>query len=312
MKELKFENKDKLPLMGLGTWLSKSNEVYDAVIEAIKAGYRHIDCAYIYGNEKEIGRALAFAFSSGLVTREEMFITSKLWNSDHAPKRVAMAIDKTLTDLRLEYLDLYLMHWPIAFKGGHEQVKSVSDLVPLDEMPLEVTWDAMIAQKEAGLVRHVGVSNFSISKLQQLLEKSKTKPEVNQVEIHPYFQQNELINFCNANNILVTAYSPLGSKSLMKNDEGIQQDKIIVELAKKHNCSTAQLILAWGLQRGYAVIPKSTNKERIIENIGAFNVRLVDEDRLAIGKLDRKMRIATARYAVLPNGYYTYENIWDE
>ena len=223
-----------------------------------------------------------------------------------------MAIDKTLTDLRLEYLDLYLMHWPIAFKGGQEQVKSVSDLVSLDELPLEVTWEAMVAQKEAGLVRHVGVSNFSIPKLQRLFEKSKTKPEVNQVEIHPYFQQNELISFCNANNILVTAYSPLGSKSLMKNDEGIQQDKSIVEMAKKHNCSTAQLILAWGLQRAYAVIPKSANKERIIENIGAFNVRLDDEDRLAIGKLDRKMRIATARYAVLPSGYYSYENIWDE
>ena len=132
MNNLFFSNGDNFPQMGLGTWLSKPNEVYNAVIEAIKCGYRHIDCAYIYGNEKEIGDALNYAFKNDLVKRDEMFITSKLWNSDHAPERVEIAIRKSLKDLQLDYLDLFLMHWPVAFKSGHEQAKTANDLASLE------------------------------------------------------------------------------------------------------------------------------------------------------------------------------------
>jgi len=312
MNILKFSNGDNLPLMGLGTWLSKPNEVYNAVIEAIKCGYRHVDCAYIYGNEKEIGDALRFTFTNGLVKREEMFITSKLWNSDHAPERVGIAMRKSLKDLQLDYLDLYLMHWPVAFKTGHEQAKTANDLASLDEIPLELTWKAMVEMKNLGLTKHVGASNLNIDKLKKLSADSGIKPEVNQVELHPYFQQNELVEYCHSNKILVTAYSPLGSRHLIKTDEGIQLEKSIQEIAAKHKCSETQVMLAWGMQRNTSVIPKSVNASRIIVNLEAMSVQLDADDMHQISKLERGQRMAKGLYVVLPGGYYTYEGIWEK
>lgn len=309
MKTLKFSNGDIIPQFGLGTWLSKPNEVYDAVIEAIKVGYRHIDCAYIYRNEKEIGEAFKFAFETGLVKREELFVTSKLWNSYHQPEVVEDAMRKSLEDLQLDYLDLYLMHWPLAFKS--EQAQSAADLYSLEDMPLEKTFAAMVELKKKGLVRHVGVSNFSVHKLKKLIASGE-KPEMNQIEIHPYFQQDELIQFCKVNEILVTAYSPLGSRHLMTNEESIAKNSVIVDIAKKHSCSPAQVILAWGMQRDVIVIPKSVNSERIKENFGAVSVNLDSEDMDKITSLNRNLRNAKGLYAVLPGGPYTYENIWDE
>jgi len=221
MKTAKFNNGDKISMLGLGTWLSKGNEVYDAVIEAIRIGYRHIDCAYIYRNEKEIGRALKDAMTAGLVKREDLFITSKLWNSDHEPDRVEVAVRKSLRDLQLDYLDLYLIHWPIAFKTKHEMANDVSDLVSLDEIPLHVTWQAMERLQLKGLTKHIGVSNFNIPKLKLLIDRAVVLPEVNQVELHPYFQQHELVQFCKLNGILVTAFSPLGSRHLMNTEAGL-------------------------------------------------------------------------------------------
>lgn len=311
MNVLKFKKGDILPEIGLGTWLSKPNEVYNAVIEAIKCGYRHFDCAYIYGNEKEIGQALQFAFANGLVKREELFITSKLWNSDHSPERVLPAIKKSLKDLQLEYLDLYLIHWPIAFKPGHEQAFSKDDLASQEESPVEKTWEAMVQLREMGLTRHIGVSNFNIPKINKLIINTGVYPEVNQVEMHLYFQQKKLLKFCQANNILVTAYSPLGSRHLVKTDAGIQHDPLVKELALKYNCTETQIMLAWGIHRGTSVIPKSVTPERIADNFKAKFIKLDEHDMKKLEELNKNQRNSKALYAVKPGGYYTYENIWE-
>lgn len=312
MKNILFQNGDKLPVIGLGTWLSNKNEVYDAVLQAIRIGYRHIDCAYIYGNEKEIGLALQEAFKSGIVKREDLFITSKLWNSDHAPERVEFAIRKSLKDLQLDYLDLYLIHWPVAFKTGHEQAKDASDLFTRNEMPILTTWQAMENVKELGLTKHIGVSNFNIPKLQLLINEGRIKPEVNQVELHPYLQQNELVEFCNQNQILLTAYSPLGSRRLVQSEAGLTREKQIIEIAEKHACSSVQVLLAWGIQRGIAVIPKSVNANRILENYNSLDVKLDDEDLKHIHCLERNLRMADGSFCVLPGGDYTLKNMWEE
>ena len=312
MKNLLFKNGDKLPSIGLGTWLSKKNEVYDAVVEAIRFGYRQIDCAYIYQNEKEIGQAIQFAIKSGWVKREDLFITSKLWNSDHAPERVDIAIRRSLKDLQLDYLDLYLIHWPVAFKTGHEQAKDASDLLTPDEMPILTTWQAMEQSKINGLTKHIGVSNFNIQKLQKLINEAGIKPELNQFELHPYFQQTDLVDFCHKNELLVTAYSPLGSRHLVQSEAGLTREKLIVEMASKHSCSPAQVLLAWGMQRGIAVIPKSVHPVRIQENFKAIDVQLADEDVNQINSLECNLRIAKGLFCVMPGGPYTLRNIWND
>ena len=311
MTELKFINGDTFPQIGLGTWLSKPHEVFDAVLVAIQTGYRHIDCAYIYRNEKEIGNALQYAFKNGWVKREELFITSKLWNSDHHPSRVQKAIERTLSDLQIDYLDLYLMHWPIAFKPGIEQAKTANDLATLDEIPLEVTWVEMHKLRQSGLTKHIRVSNFSISKLKHFINTTGIVPENNQVEIHPYFQQNEMLDFCISNNILLTAYAPLGSRHLMNTEMGIDVNPVIKRIAENHNTSTSSIILAWGMSRGTIVIPKSVNQKRIIDNFNSTKVSLSISEIEEINQINQNLRQSKGLYAVLPEGYYTYENIWN-
>lgn len=306
-----------MPALGLGTWKSDPGEVGAAVKEAIRVGYRHIDCAPIYGNEEEIGRALAECFDEGLVAREDLWITSKLWNDRHEPGEVLPALGRTLDDLGLEALDLYLVHWPVVLRTGVTFPESGEDLVSLEEVPIETTWARMEAALAAGRCRHIGVSNFSAAKVATLLESARMPPEVNQVELHPYLQQDELVSFCRGEEVVVTAYSPLGSRDrperLKEDDEPVLlEDPVVGGIADRIGATAAQVLIAWALARDTVVIPKSTNPDRIRENFEAADLTLDDEVMGELAGLDRHRRYIMGHVWAEPGSPYTLESLWDE
>lgn len=258
----------------------------------IEAGYRHIDCASIYGNEKEIGVALDEVFTTGKVNREDVFVTSKLWNTDHHPDTVLKACKQTLSDLRLDYLDLYLIHWAVAFvPGGDKEPLDKDGWAVRKNVSIRETWTAMEQLVEMGLVKSIGVANFSTIALLDLLTYCKIKPVVNQIELHPYNSQVDLLGFMEHENIIATAYSPLGTPGGLKiNDPVLIEDEVINKIAQKHKATPAQILLEWGIQRNTSVIPKSTSKQRITENMKALEVNLTDEDMMEINNLNRNYR----------------------
>lgn len=319
MTTVTLNNNSSMPLLGLGTWKSSRKRVYQAVRCAIAAGYRHIDCAAIYGNEKEVGSALHDAIQAGDVTREDMWITSKLWNDAHATEAVPAALQTTLNDLQLEYLDLYLMHWPVAMKvlPSYKVPLRGEDFIALDDLPLIDTWCAMEQQVQRQLVRTIGVSNFSINKLQALLSGASILPAVNQVECHPYLQQNALQVFCQQHHIHLTAYAPLGSSDRPKilkqpNEPPVLAHPVIEAIAELRGITPAQVLLAWSMQRGWSVIPKSITPAHIEQNKQALSVALTDNDLTKITACDWGYRFITGCHFTVPGSPYTPENLWDE
>jgi diketogulonate reductase-like aldo/keto reductase len=267
MKELRIDTKVKLnngvemPIFGLGTYQAQSGkETRDAVLHALHAGYRHIDTASMYGNEEDVGTAIA---ESG-IPREEIFVTTKLWNSDHGYDSGLAAFKKSHRRLRLSYVDLYLIHWP------------VQDL-------RNETWRALETLLKEGKCRAIGVSNYMIRHLEELLERSSTIPVVNQVEFSPYLYQKDLLEFCRKSKIQLEAYSPL-TKGHKLNDPKL------VTLASKYSESPAQILIGWVLQHEMVVIPKSSKRERITENAGVFDFTISPEDMRALDSFDQGLR----------------------
>jgi alcohol dehydrogenase (NADP+) len=300
-----------MPSLGLGTWKSSPGTVGTAVRTAIELGYRHIDCAAIYGNEAEIGAALASAQRDGVVRREELWITSKLWNDCHSPEQVRPALAQTLADLQLEQLDLYLIHWPVVHRHGVVMPSVAADQIALEQLPLRETWSAMEALVDAGLVRHIGVSNCSAVKLNGLLPHCRIRPVMNQIERHPWLQQNALLSFCQQQGIAVTAYSPLGSPAA-GGPLPLLSEPVISAIATAHDASPAQVLLAWGLACGTAVIPKSVQDARLAANLAAAQLKLSPAELEQIATLDRHHRFVDGSFWELPQGPYTQANLWDE
>jgi diketogulonate reductase-like aldo/keto reductase len=290
--------------VGLGTYLIDPEHVPTAIHSAIEAGYRRIDCAAVYFNENLIGDALAKEFESGSITREDIFIVSKLASPFHRREHVRIALRKTLTDLRLSYVDLYLIHWPQAFryvaidpsKRGYdnEDIDAGDDGRNIDpSVSVHETWEAMEELVDQGLVKHIGVSNFPVSLLHELMTRCKIPPAVNQVEAHPYLQQTRLLNYCEARGVHFQAYSPLGSPGYTGEDEPrILEDPTLTRIAKAHNVSTATICIAWAMQRGTSVVAKSADAKRQAENLMPANnhIRLSETEMEDIAKLERGYR----------------------
>jgi D-xylose reductase len=293
------------PPVGLGLWKIDKPAVAGLIEAALRCGYRHLDSACDYGNEAEAGAGIRAALAAGLCRRDELWVTSKLWNTFHAPRHVRPACERSLRDLGLEYLDLYLIHFPIALEyvdpetryppGWFFDPAAAAPRMQPARVPLADTWAALEDLVQAGLVRHVGVCNYGVSLLRDLLSYARIRPTVLQVELHPHLVQEKLVRFCREEGIAVTAFSPLGAPSYVPLGMASESDSLlthptITTIASAVGRTPAQVLLRWGVQRGTAVIPKTSRPERLAENLAIFDFALSAEQMGAIGGLDAGRR----------------------
>lgn len=266
MKEFKLNNGVKIPVVGLGVFrLEDAKEAYDTVKSGLQNGYRHIDTAMIYGNEEAVGKAIR---DSG-IARSQIFVTTKLWNDDQRSGKVQEAIDSSLKKLGMDYVDLYLVHWPV--KGTYVSI-----------------WKGMEKVYKSGKAKAIGVSNYNPHHLDDLLKEAEIVPAVNQIECHPYLTQEAVIDYCHQKGIIPEAWSPLGAG---KSD--VLSDPVIGKVAEKYGKTPAQIILRWNVERGVVVIPKSSNPKRQTENLEVLNFKLKDEDIKLICSLNKNKRLGS-------------------
>ncbi len=316
----KLRTGDEIPVVGIGTFGSDrftADEISDAVLGAISVGYRHIDCASVYGNEKEIGESLEIVLKAG-IKREELWINSKVWNDMHGDGDVLISVAKTLKDLKLDYLDLYLVHWP--FPNYHAPGCSVDsrseNASPYIHEHFMKTWRQMERLVDMGLVKNIGTSNMTKAKFELLLRDARIKPAVNEMEQHPHFQQQELFDYCMENNIQPIGFCPIGSptrpdRDKTENDTVDIEDPVIVAAAKRLGVHPAVVCIKWATQRGQIPIPFSVRRNEYLSNLEcATKDLLTDEEMEAIAKIDKNCRLIKGQVFLWKDNQ-TWEDLWD-
>ncbi len=310
----------EIPVVGLGTFGSDhvdAETVANAVRGAAEVGYRHFDCASVYGNEAEVGRALQDVLGSG-VRRDELWITSKLWNDKHGEGQVAASCEQSLRDLRLDYLDLFLVHWPFPnyHPPGCDVTARSKDARPYVHQSYLRTWRQMEALVRRGLVRHIGSSNMTIPKLELLLRDAEIRPVANEMELHPHFQQPQLLRWVVEHGLVPIGYSPVGSPGRPQRDRTPEdtvdtEDPVVVAIAERLGVHPAVVCLKWGIQRGHVVIPFSASRAHYLANLqAAVSPPLSEADMKAIAGIDRNCRLIKGQVFLWKDGQ-SWEDLWD-